>query len=99
MAKGIIYKYPLNIGGTTTLGVPIGSTFLSVKSQNDNVVAYFQLDHEHMNDDKKLAVYGFYVVATGHNFQVYDDMEFIDTLLLYDDKFVLHVYKAKPDIF
>ena len=93
MEKGVVFKYPLNIGGVTVIEVPARSQLISVKSQNDNPVAYFlqNAEQEHSEGTTK---HSFYTVGTGHNFTLDKGMEFIDTLLMHQDKFVLHVFKV-----
>lgn len=91
--KTRVYKYPLNIGGVSIVEVPINSVFLSVKSQGDEVVVYFSVPTVSASL-KEIDSHKFYVVGTGHEFESDKEMSFIDTVLLYEDSFVLHVFKA-----
>lgn len=93
MEKGVVFKYPLNIGGVSIIEVPVHSQFISVKAQCDNPVAYF-LQNTHVVDSEGTTKHRFYSVGTGHNFTIDRGMEFIETLLLHQDTFVLHVFKV-----
>lgn len=89
MTKSVIYKYPLHTFGTTIVKVPGNSQFLSVKTQDDEVVAYFLL---HTDTTLPETHYTFYSVGTGQPF-VNEGMEMIDTVMLNEDRLVLHIFK------
>lgn len=94
MEKGVVFKYPLNIGGVTIVKVPTRSQFLSAKVQGDNAVVYFLENAKHV-ESEGVVTHHFYAVGTGHSFTLDRGMQYIDTLLLFHDKFVIHVFKIE----
>ena len=88
-----MFKYPLKIGGVTVVKVPVRSQFLSVKVQSDKPVLYF-LENAERVESEGFTEYRFYAVGTGHNFTIDRGMEYVNTLLLHEDTFVLHVFKV-----
>lgn len=86
-----IYKYELE-SLSTTLNLPLGSKVLSVKNQRNRVVLYVEVDGD-SEESMLLEKRTFIGVLTGGvvpNIQ----LQFIDTVLLHNDSFVLHVYEA-----
>lgn len=94
MEKKTVYKYTLSNGGFSSFDLPKGAEFLSVKTQKETIVAYFLVDLPAVEDGELSVRHRFYVATTGLPIEMRQGMEYIDTVLLYDDEFVLHVFKA-----
>ena len=93
MEKGIIFKYPVNFSGSTIIKVPEHSQLLSIQAQGNDVVAYF-LENQLQKDTDGVKQYNLYSVGTGHGFTIERNMEYLNTVMLYDGRFVLHVFKV-----
>lgn len=72
----VIYKYPLVVGETQTLSLPIGSVILSVQNQHDTPTMWVlhATDEVGQNTDVQVMI-----VGTGHQFDV-DNWRFINTV-------------------
>lgn len=86
-----ILKYEIAVGNGSIILVPVNSTFLSVKEQNNKIIAYYMVNEETakgVRQDK------FKVIGTGHILT--DEIEaykFIDTLSLHQGNIMLHIFK------
>ena len=85
----IIYKYPVDIIGTTILKLPAGSIILKAANQNEKLNVWAEI-----TDDTNTTSYRFYVIPTGGQIDSYDKT-YLDTVLFVDGKFILHVYYKK----
>lgn len=83
----IIYKYPLSLG-INKISIPKPYIILSIKTQNNIPVMYAQIDNP-KNELDNISIVG---LMTGHTYD-YSYLEFIDTVLLDNDTFVLHFFK------
>lgn len=86
-----IFKYPIKVGEETAVRVPENADLLSVKSQSNEVVAYFLITEESMSSglyEERV----FFTVPTGQQFDLKRGMLFYETLMMYGDNFVLHVF-------
>ena len=84
-----IYKQTLNPNyPMQSSGVPDGSTFLSAGVQGEDIVVWYRCDPSRAKGPRWFAV-----VGTGHPMPG-DDLEwiFLNTVLLYGGRIVLHVF-------
>lgn len=93
MDKKKIYKYPLEIGKTTSVKVPPKAIFLSAKPQKGNIVAYFLVDA--YTNKEEYDEHEFFIIGTGSSFELDENMLYLDTLLMHADGFVLHIFKKR----
>ena len=84
-----IYKYTLLITkDETVLDLPLNSEILSVKEQFGDICIWVKVDlGESTLESRKFVIYG-----TGHKIDK-DNLKFIDTVLLFNGSFVLHVFE------
>lgn len=94
MEKGIVYKYPLPIGKITTIELPETAKFLSVKNRLNEVVAYFMLDAEPNEESTAKETYKFLPIETGQVFDVEMGMSYVDSLVLYNGDYVIHIFES-----
>ena len=84
-----INKYTLLITkDETVLDLPLNSEILSVKEQFGDICIWVKVDlGESTLESRKFVIYG-----TGHKIDK-DNLKFIDTVLLFNGSFVLHVFE------
>ena len=84
-----INKYTLLITkDETVLDLPLNSEILSVKEQFGDICIWVKVDlGESTLESRKIVIYG-----TGHKIDK-DNLKFIDTVLLFNGSFVLHVFE------
>ena len=84
-----IYKYTLLITkDETVLDLPLNSEILSVKEQFGDICILVKVDlGESTLESRKFVIYG-----TGHKIDK-DNLKFIDTVVLFNGSFVLHVFE------
>ena len=84
-----IYKYTLLITkDETVLDLPLNSEILSVKEQFGDICIWVKVDlGESTLESRKFVIYG-----TGHKIDK-DNLKFIDTVVLFNGSFVLHVFE------
>ncbi len=84
-----INKYTLSITkDETVLDLPLNSEILSVKEQFGDICILVKVDlGESTLESRKFVIYG-----TGHKIDK-DNLKFIDTVLLFNGSFVLHVFE------
>ena len=84
-----IYKYTLLITkDETVLDLPLNSEILSVKEQFGDICIWVKVDlGESTIESRKFVIYG-----TGHKIDK-DNLKFIDTVVLFNGSFVLHVFE------
>lgn len=87
-----IYKYELNLGPNKVM-LPYDAKVLSVAGQHNNLVMWVEVDTERPLWDN-----WFLVTLTGHAIvDNFHPREFIGTVLLDNETFILHVFKYRPD--
>jgi len=92
LSQKIIYKSILTPGHNTIL-VPIGSELLSVKNQSGNISVWYLCELSNAHERLQL-----YVGVTGSylpDLSIHGELNFIDTVLLDNDTFVVHVFEIK----
>ena len=83
-----IYKYTLLTTDETILDLPLNSEILSVKEQFGDICIWVKVDlGESTLESRKFVIYG-----TGHKIDK-DNLKFIDTVVLFNGSFVLHVFE------
>ena len=84
-----INKYTLLITkDETVLDLPLNSEILSAKEQFGDICIWVKVDlGESTLESRKFVIYG-----TGHKIDK-DNLKFIDTVLLFNGSFVLHVFE------
>lgn len=84
-----VLKYHI-IEGITTHPLPAGSEILSAKEQRGSIVVYALVPDEF----EGMQIHHFMTVGTGQE-TPFDGYTFIDTLMLWEGRLVLHVFYKK----
>ncbi len=84
--KHVIYKTILDVLTVQEIELPVGSQILSAKQQYDNICLWYKLNPSITEKE----TYRVYVVPTGQ--EVSEDTIFLNTILMYSDTVVLHVF-------
>lgn len=82
-----VFKYQLKIQAEQEIELPSHSRILSVKNQRNSIVLYAEV-REDIKETKKIKVF---LVCTGDKVPL-DATLFLDTVLLNNGIYVLHVY-------
>lgn len=82
-----VFKYQLKIQTEQEIELPLHSRVLSVKNQRNSIVLYAEV-REDIKETKKIKVF---LVCTGDRVPSEATL-FLDTILLNDGIYVLHVY-------
>jgi hypothetical protein len=87
-----IWKYQLQ-PGTTRVMMPVGAKALHVDKQaNDtSIFAWFLVTPK----DTREEIRTFHVIGTGHEINDERLGDYLGTVLLYDDKIVVHVFEER----
>ena len=88
-----IYKYELPTSGSIKIGIPYKSQILSVKNQHNNtLVLYALVDPEEEEIQQRT-----FIVATTGGIEVDSGThQFIDTVMLANGAYVVHVFEKLP---
>lgn len=83
-----VWKYPLPIIDNVEISIPKGSKILCVKTQKNDLCLWALVNpDENETESVKLRIAG-----TGHPIEE-ENLEYIDTVLMYEDNFVIHIFK------
>lgn len=83
-----IWKYPLPIIDNVEISLPKDSKILCVKTQKNDLCLWALVNpDENETESVKLRIAG-----TGHPIEE-ENLEYIDTVLMYEDNFVIHIFK------
>lgn len=74
---------------TCTLDIPKDAEVLSIKNQGENICMWVKVDPSNATEERKFVVCG-----TGHTLPELE-LEFIDSVLLFDGGLVFHVFEVK----
>lgn len=86
----VVYKYPLQVINTQEVRLLKNHKILCVKNQYDEMVLYVEVNLE----EEEYETVTIAIVGTGHTFiDTYNNLEYIDTVLIMQDQLVWHVYK------
>jgi len=77
--------------------VPVDAKMLTVKSQNDNIVIYYETEHSEKPDLADTKIILVMCVGTGHCFNP-EGVKYFGTCLLYSESLVMHVYVSENDL-
>ena len=88
--KKVVYKYKLQITKVIQeVVLPLGAQILCIKMQNDELCMWALVDPDQpYNEVVKIRCAG-----TGH--EITEDVEYIDTVMLFDGALVFHFFKVK----
>lgn len=86
-----IFKYQLAETDTQTLDLPKGAQILSVHAQRNEVCVWAEVDEFYQETEQ----YAFQIYGTGHKVNHDDSYSFLGTVLLMDERLVLHVFYKK----
>lgn len=85
-----IWKYELKPQDRQKISVPLESKILSVKEQNEQIVAYFLVDDKQNTITESLE---FAIVGTGNNAgEDIGDFTFLGTIKMYNGSLMFHVF-------
>lgn len=87
MAKRV-FKYKIEPIDYQILKLPVGSNFLSVESQKDDIVLYAMVDDSQPN----MMNIHIKVVGTGHDISDMRGFSFLGTVKLFDGTLMFHVF-------
>lgn len=88
----MIYKYLLNLHGTTQLELPRDSQILSVQNQCGTLAMWVKLSYL----SNEMMTRKFYTALTGENVDVIPRKNFLGTVQFDGGKFVVHVFEVLP---
>ena len=84
-----VYKYKLEIADYQTVTLPAGAKILCIKTQHGEACLWALVDpNQEMTEDVTLRCAG-----TGHPITE-ENLEYIDTVLMYKDALVFHFFKV-----
>ena len=83
-----VWKYPFPIIDNVEISLPKGSKILCVKTQKNDLFLWALVDP----DENETESVKFRIAGTGHPIEE-ENLEYIDTVLMYEDNFVLHIFK------
>ena len=83
-----VWKYPLPIIDNVEISLPKDSKILCVKTQKNDLCLWALVNpDENETESVKLRIAG-----TGHPIEE-ENLEYIDSVLMYEDNFVIHIFK------
>lgn len=83
-----VYKYPLQITDEFFLGLPKGAQILRIALQNGQPFLWALVDQ-----DAELEAVQIRCAGTGHPIEE-TDIEYLGSVIMYDDRFVVHYFKV-----
>ncbi|MFA6711118.1 MAG: hypothetical protein WCS33_00170 [Candidatus Caldatribacteriota bacterium] len=89
-----VFKYPLVMMDRNTIVLPKGSKILSVESQKDDIVVYAIVDDSVSTEVEE---HVFLIRGTGHPADDVDGYDFLNTVKLYGDTLIFHIFYARGD--
>ena len=88
--KKVVYKYKLQLTKVIQeVVLPRGAQILCIKMQNDELCMWALVDPDQTYDE----VVKIRCAGTGH--EIKEDVEYIDTAMLFDGALVFHFFKVK----
>lgn len=93
--KKSIWKYTLNtqFGTKCKIEMPVGAEVLSAHEQDGNLRIWVLV-----NPDALFTMREFYVFSTGVEFEMPPYLQFVDTVHLYEGRFVGHVFQVPEGV-
>lgn len=85
-----IYKYPLKFIPNEPALITVQGELLSVQMQNGGIVCYATYSEE-----SRKSTYELVLCETGANVNCIGDKEYLNTLMLYNGAYVLHVFAKR----
>lgn len=86
--KETVYRYPLETKNEQVVLLPTGARILTVQQQNNNIFLYALVNPTYQNDQAfTIRIYG-----TVQEISDSDELEYINTVLLYGGRLVVHVF-------
>lgn len=88
--KKVVYKYKLQITKVIQeVVLPLGAQILCIKMQNDELCMWALVDPDQTyNEVVKIR-------CAGTGYEITEDVEYIDTVMLLDGELVFHFFKVK----
>ena len=83
-----VWKYILPIQDDVEVTLPKNAKILCVKEQKGDLCLWALVDP----DEKETEPINLRIAGTGHPI-IEDNLVYIDTVLMYDDNFVIHIFK------
>ena len=87
-----IWKFPITPEGINMIGMPKGAHILTIKRQLDTVCIWALVDPEAEKEIRGFRIYG-----TGHPITNNENLRYLDTFMIQNDKYVFHVFEVIID--
>ena len=88
LATRVIWKYVLNMVGTTKIQMPIGALFLSVGNQHETLTLWVLHDKSSVHETRRIQT-----VMTGEEVNLSTNDSFLGTVPFDNGNFIVHVFE------